>query len=186
MTPRGPPDGLGEPDLGRSADRARTLAQARPAGLSSHGRQVSAFAFRRGPGRRISDQRWTTFVRNHAEAIVDCGFFTVVTAAFKVLYVSIAVEHATRGILRFNVTQHPTADWTRQQLREVIPGHHPYRFSIRDRDAEFSPRFDESIRRMGLHVLATPTRVPQANGICERTIGTKGVRQMRGDLRRRR
>jgi len=44
--------------------------------------------------------RWTTFVRNHAEAVVACDFFTVVTAMFKVLYVFVVVEHATRRSIR--------------------------------------------------------------------------------------
>jgi hypothetical protein len=35
-----------------------------------------------GPEAWRSDQRWMTFVRNHAEAIVACDFFTVVTATF--------------------------------------------------------------------------------------------------------
>ena len=28
------------------------------------------------------DQRWSTFLKNHADAIVACEFFTVVTVAF--------------------------------------------------------------------------------------------------------
>ncbi len=125
-----------------------------------------------GSGRGIKDQRWTTFVRNHAEGIVACDFFTVVTAAFRVLYVFVVVEHATRRILHFNVTAHPTAHWTLQQLREAIPEDHSYQFLIRDRDAKFSRRLDESIRRLRLQILKTPIRTPQANGLCERTIGT--------------
>jgi hypothetical protein len=41
-----------------------------------------------GP-RRMPDpsQRWLTFVRNHAQAIVACDFFVVVTARFRILYV---------------------------------------------------------------------------------------------------
>ena len=31
-------------------------------------------------------QRWLTFVRNHAEAILACDFFVVVTAGFRILY----------------------------------------------------------------------------------------------------
>ena len=33
-----------------------------------------------GPGIRMSSQRWGTFVRNHAQAIVACDFCVVVTA----------------------------------------------------------------------------------------------------------
>jgi hypothetical protein len=32
-----------------------------------------------GPGRRDPTQRWLTFVRNHAQEIVACDFFTAVT-----------------------------------------------------------------------------------------------------------
>jgi transposase InsO family protein len=70
------------------------------------------------------------------------------------------------------VTEHPTADWTLQQLREAIPADHSYRFLVRDRDAKFSSQLDESIRRLRLQVLKTPVRSPKANAICERTIGT--------------
>jgi transposase InsO family protein len=125
-----------------------------------------------GLGNRDNDQRWATFVRNHAEAIVACDFFTVVTATFKVLYVFVVVEHASRRILHCNVTRHPTGDWTLQQLREAIPGDHRYRYLIRDRDSKFSSRLDESVRRLHLQILKTPVRTPQANSICERTIGT--------------
>jgi len=125
-----------------------------------------------GPDGWRTDQRWMTFVRNHAESVVACDFFTVVTAMFKVLYVFVVVEHATRRIVHCNVTEHPTADWTLQQLREAIPADYSYRFLLRDRDAKFSSQLDESVRRLRLRVLKTPLRAPKANAICERTIGT--------------
>ena len=34
-------------------------------------------------------QRWLTFVRNHAHGIVACDFFTVATATFRTLYVCV-------------------------------------------------------------------------------------------------
>src|SRR5262244_488093 len=37
----------------------------------------------RGPGKRIQAQRWRTFVRNHAQAIVACDFCVAVTATFQ-------------------------------------------------------------------------------------------------------
>jgi putative transposase len=46
--------------------------------------------------RRVSSQRWRTFVRNHAQAIVACDFCVVVTATFRLLYVFVVMEHATR------------------------------------------------------------------------------------------
>ena len=58
---------------------------------------------------RAASQRWRTFVRNHAQAIVACDFCVVVTATFRLLYVFVLMEHATRRILHCNVTAHPTA-----------------------------------------------------------------------------
>ena len=125
-----------------------------------------------GRGHRVSSQRWTTFVRNHAQAIVACDCCVVVTATFRLLYVFVVMEHATRRILHTNVTAHPTASWTLQQLREAIPADHRYRFLIHDRDSIFSQQLDQSIQNLGLRVLKTPVQSPQANALCERMLGT--------------
>ena len=53
-------------------------------------------------------QSWSTFVRNHAQALVACDFCVVVTATFRLLYVFVLMEHATRRILHTNVTAQPT------------------------------------------------------------------------------
>ena len=74
----------------------------------------------RGQPRGSSGQRWSTFVRNHANAIVACDFFVSVTANFRILYVFVAMEVGSRRILHCNVTQHPTAEWTIQQFREFL------------------------------------------------------------------
>ena len=76
---------------------------------------------RRNPGRGPrSDQRWRTFLRNHAADIVACDFCVAVTARFRVLYIFVIIEHASRRLLHCNVTSNPTAAWTLQQLREAI------------------------------------------------------------------
>jgi putative transposase len=121
---------------------------------------------------RVPSQRWRTFVRNHAQAIVACDFCVVVTASFRLLYVLVIMEHATRRMLQATATTHPTAPWTLQQLREAIPADHAYRFLIHDRDAIFSQELDRCVRHLGLRVLKTPPQSPQANAICERLIGT--------------
>ena len=122
--------------------------------------------------RRVSTQRWMTFVRNHANALVACDFAMVVTAGFRTLYVLVLMEVGRRRILYCNVTAHPAAEWTAQQFREAIPSDHRYRFLIHDRDSIFSEHVDETIENLGLHVLRTPVRAPQANAYCERLIGT--------------
>ena len=125
-----------------------------------------------GRGTRATSQRWQTFVRNHAQAIVACDFCVVVTATFRLLYVFVLMEHATRRILHVNVTAHPTAAWTLQQLREAIPADHDYRFLIHDRDTIFSRDLDQHARHLRLRVVKTPPHSPQANALCERLIGT--------------
>jgi transposase InsO family protein len=82
------------------------------------------------------------------------------------------MEVGTRRIAHFNVTEHPTADWTLQQFREVITGEQPQRFLIHDRDSIYSSDFDSGLKAMGLKILKTPFRAPRANAFCERLIGT--------------
>jgi putative transposase len=128
--------------------------------------------FDRGSNHGIPSQCWVTFVRNHAQAIVDCDFCTVVMATFRLLYVFVLMEHATRRILHCHITMHPTAQWTRQQLREAMPADHEYRYLIHDRDSIFSADLDQRMRNLGLRVLKTPVRSPQANSLCERLLCT--------------
>jgi putative transposase len=123
-------------------------------------------------GEPRGDQRWAVFLRNHARFIVAFDFCVVATAAFRVLYVLVVMEHSSRRMIHLNATAHPTAAWTLQQLRETIPSDHQYRFIIHDHDAIFSAELDASLTRLGLKVITTPVRSPQANALCERLIGT--------------
>lgn len=75
-------------------------------------RTVRRYMPKRPPGAPRGDQRWSTFLRNHAEGIVACDFFVSVTATFQLLYVFVVMEHAAHRIIHINVTRHPTADWT--------------------------------------------------------------------------
>ena len=117
-------------------------------------------------------QRWLTFVRNHAKVIVACDFFVVITAAFRTLYVFVVMEIGSRQILHQNVTAHPTAEWTLQQFREALPGDHPYRILIHDRDRIFAKDVDQGLGNLGVRVLRTPVRAPKTNAVCERLGGS--------------
>jgi hypothetical protein len=43
--------------------------------------------------------------------------------------------------VHFNVTAHPTAEWTGQQLREAFPFEQIPRYLLRDRDGIFGVEF---------------------------------------------
>jgi transposase InsO family protein len=125
----------------------------------------------RPPGGR-STQSWSTFLHHHAGAVLACDFFVVVTATFQRVYVFVILDIATRRILYWNITAHPTAEWTIQQFRNGLPLDAAYRSVVHDRDAIFAPAVDDALRSMSLAVLRTPPRAPQANAYCERFIGT--------------
>ena len=141
-------------------------------GLRVSPRTVRKYMPKRPPGRPRGDQRWSTFLRNHAGAIVACDFFVAFTATFRLLYVFVVIEHGNRRLARVAVTTHPSAAWTLQQLREVVGFEHAHRYLIHDRDSIFARSLDESIRNLGLTVLKSPPHSPKANAICERVIGT--------------
>jgi putative transposase len=103
---------------------------------------------------------------------VACDFFVAVTATFRVVYVFVVLEVGTRRIVHWNVTAHPTADWTAQQFRIFVSGDKPHRFVIHDRDSIYSKGVDRTLAAMGLTALRTPVRSPQANAFCERLVGT--------------
>ncbi len=117
---------------------------------------VGKYMPKRPPGQPRGDQRWATFLRNHARVILACDFFVAVTATFRLLYVFVVIEHGRRQLPHVGVTNHPTADWTLQQLREVVGDEGTHRSLIHDRDSIFARHLDNSIRALGLKVLRTP------------------------------
>ena len=88
-------------------------------------------------------------MRNHAQAVLACDFFVAVTATFRVLYVFVVLEVGTRRILHWNVTDHPTAEWTAQQFRMVVSGDRSHRFVIHDHDSIYSEGVDRDDRGDG-------------------------------------
>ena len=74
-----------------------------------------------GRQRKPPSQTWRTFLENHVQQLVSTDFFVVPTVTFRVLYVFIVLAHDRRRLLHFNVTAHPTSEWTAQQLVEAFP-----------------------------------------------------------------
>ena len=65
--------------------------------------------------RKPPSQTWRTFLDNHVKTMVSIDFLTVPTIRFQILYVFLVLAHERRRIVHFNVTAHPTAEWTAQQ-----------------------------------------------------------------------
>jgi len=110
--------------------------------------------------RKPPSQTWRTFLENHAQQLVSIDFFTVPTIRFQVLYVFLVLAHDRRRILHCNVTAHPTAEWTGQQLREAFPFDQLPRYLLRDRDAIFGDAFRGQVRDMGIQEVRCTPRSP--------------------------
>ena len=122
--------------------------------------------------RKPPSQTWRTFLENHAQQLVSIDFFTVPTIRFQVLYVLLVLAHDRRRILHFNVTAHPTAEWTAQQLREAFPFDQLPRYLLRDRDRIFGDDFREQVRDMGICEVLSAPRSPWQRAYVERVIGS--------------
>ncbi len=71
--------------------------------------------------RKPPSQTWRTFLDNHLTDIVAIDFFIVPTATFRILFAFVVLRHERRHVIHFNVTAHPTAAWTAQQVVEAFP-----------------------------------------------------------------
>jgi putative transposase len=84
----------------------------------------------------------------------------------------VVIEHRSRRLIHCNITAHPTAAWTLQQLRETVGLEGRYEYLLHDRDSIFARHLDESIAKLGVKVLKSPPHSPMVNRICERVIGS--------------
>src|SRR5438876_1053565 len=87
-------------------------------GIDVAERTVSRLMPKRRP---LPSQTWRTFLDNHVRGLVSLDFFTVPTARLRVLFVLVVLAHHRRRVVHFNVTEHPTAHWTAQQIVDAFP-----------------------------------------------------------------
>ncbi len=113
-------------------------------------------------------QTWRTFLTNHVRDLVSVDFFTVPTARLRVLFVFVVLAHDRRRVLHFNVTGHPTAAWTTQQIVEAFPDDSAPSYLLRDRDSVYGHVFRQRLKGMAVgEVLTAPTahgRTPSRSG----------------------
>jgi putative transposase len=121
---------------------------------------------------RPPSQTWRTFLTNHVGSLVLIDFFTVPTVTGRVLFLLIVLMHQRRRVVHFNITEHPTAAWTGQQMVEAFPDETAPRWLLRDRDRIYGDGFRRRVAGMGIgDVLSSPT-IPWQNPYAERLIGS--------------
>ena len=89
-----------------------------------------------------------------------------------VLYVFLVLAHERRRVVHFNVTAHPTAEWTAQQLREAFPFEQIPRYLLRDRDKIFGDEFGRQVKDMNIEEVLSAPRSPWQRAYVERLIGS--------------
>ncbi len=130
--------------------------------LQKLGIQIAETTVAKYLGRRPSSPSptWRTFLQTHLSQCASMDFFTVPTATFRVLFVLIILSHDRHRIVHLNVTDHPTAAWTRQQIREAFPDQTAPPYLIRDRDGCYGPEFDRLLQSVGTEEILIAPRAP--------------------------
>jgi len=122
--------------------------------------------------RRPPSPSWRNFLQQHMRDTLAIDFFIVPTVRFRVLFVLVVLAHDRRKIVHFNVTEHPTAEWTAQQLIEAFPWEPPPKYLVRDRDAVYGNYFRKRVRSLGMKDCPIAPRSPWQNPFVERVIGS--------------
>lgn len=148
-----PEHGAGERDLGRTSDSQR-IGHAGHRGGRLRGGEVhtsqtqATFAdVARVPGQPPAGPRGDRLL---------CG----ATATFRILFGFIVLAHDRRRVVYFNVTAHPTAEWTARQVVQAFPEEAAPRFLLRDRDKVYGERFQQAIDGLGIGEVVTAARSP--------------------------
>jgi putative transposase len=100
---------------------------------------------------------WRAFVRAHLAGTIAIDSLVVPTVTFNLLYVFFVLSLERRRILHVNVTAHPYAAWTAQQVVEAVGLDTTVVRLIRDRDGIYGAAFNARVNRLGI----TRSRLPQ-------------------------
>jgi len=120
---------------------------------------------------RPPSQAWRTFLTNHASQILAADLFVVPTVTFRLLFVLVILGHERRRIVHVAVTDHPTAAWIAQQLRNAFPEDRAPRYLLHDHDSAFTA-VATTVAGMNIQTVRTAPRSPWQNAYVERVIGS--------------
>jgi transposase InsO family protein len=121
---------------------------------------------------RPPSQTWRTFLTNHVAHLASIDFFTVPTVTGRVLLVLIVLLHQRRRVVHVNISEHPTAAWTAQQMIEAFPEDGAPRWLLRDRDPIYGDTFRRRTAGMGITEVVSSPASPWQNPYAERLIGS--------------
>jgi len=89
-----------------------------------------------------------------------------------VLFVLVVLAHDRRRILHFNVTEHPTAEWSAQQIMDALPDDATPAYLLRDRDSVYGGSFRQRVKSLRICEVLTAVRSPWQNPFVGRLIGS--------------
>jgi hypothetical protein len=119
--------------------------------------------------RKPPSPTWGAFLAAHAKDLVAMDFFTVATVRFEILLV---LAHDRRQVRHFNITTHPTAAWTAQQVVEAFPWDTAPAYLLHDRDGVYGIAFRTRVAGMGITEVRTAPHSPWPSPYAERLIGS--------------
>ena len=96
----------------------------------------------------------------------------VPTVTYKVLFVLLILAHHRRRVMHVNVTAHPTAEWTGQQVVQAFPWDETPQHLLRDRDRVYGTAFRQRVRTLGITEGLSAPCSPWQNPYVERLIGS--------------
>ena len=147
----------------------RIHGELRKLGVELSERTVSRYVRRRP---RPPSQTWRTFLANHLSALVSMDFFSVPTVTGRVLFVLVLLAHERRRVIHVRVTEHPTAEWTAQQIVAAFPEDTAPKWLLRDRDAIYGEICQRRVASMGITEIVSRPASPWQNPYVERLIGS--------------
>jgi transposase InsO family protein len=86
--------------------------------------------------------------------------------------VFLVLSHDRRRVVHWNVTSHPGAQWTAQQIVEAFPEDTAPKYMVRDRDGIYGEKFQSRVEGMGIQQVLTAPRSPWQNPYAERIVGS--------------
>jgi transposase InsO family protein len=147
----------------------RIMGELRKLGIDVAKSTVEKYRVRR---RKPPSPTWRAFLANHAKDLISIDFLTVATVRFEILYVLVVLQHTRRRVHYFNITAHPTAAWTAQQIVEAFPWETAPRYLLRDRDGVYGTEFRRRVASMGIEEVLIAPRSPWQSPYVERVIGS--------------